>query len=152
VLHLLAYLSLVVCVTTLVFWFSARGKLPDGGLTFHIGSVQVHSANGEAEFIRFPRGAWLVYWLFPAGSSLTDSCRWHVAGFGTGDMQGSRGIHRVVIPMWFIVLTTFLFDAWWLVGVRRTSKGLQRGKCIKCGYDLRATPERCPECGMEVKQ
>jgi hypothetical protein len=50
-------------------------------------------------------------------------------------------------PGWGGIIITML-------AIRREERkamaaGLAAGLCPRCGYDLRATPERCPECGTQ---
>jgi hypothetical protein len=57
---------------------------------------------------------------------------------------------RLIIPFWSLVTFTSLIPAAQILRALRRRERIAAGICTRCGYDLRATPERCPECGTAV--
>jgi hypothetical protein len=53
----------------------------------------------------------------------------------------------VIVPMWLPALLLTLPTAVTVRSRRRRKANARAGLCPQCGYDLRATPTRCPECG-----
>lgn len=51
------------------------------------------------------------------------------------------------ISLWPLLLASLIAPARLLWRNRRSQRWAQAGRCSTCGYDLRATPGRCPECG-----
>jgi hypothetical protein len=64
---------------------------------------------------------------------------------GPYDVERRAG---VIFPYWFIGAISAILPVIWMV--RTIRKPHSAGVCPKCGYDLRATPDRCPECGTET--
>ena len=58
----------------------------------------------------------------------------------------------VAVPMWVLLLALAAVPGWHFWGrPRRERRRRERlGLCLRCGYDLRASSDRCPECGEPV--
>jgi hypothetical protein len=56
----------------------------------------------------------------------------------------------VAVPHWFAALVLSLPALLRFGRFIRGRRRQRRGMCAGCGYDLRATPEKCPECGRVI--
>ncbi|HEY8668713.1 MAG TPA: hypothetical protein VIL86_18845 [Tepidisphaeraceae bacterium] len=87
---------------------------------------------GVLERLGFGVGHWVVYWVDDGKSSRAGN------GF------------NMILPAWFLALLLAVLPALWLRRRRIERKRNRVGFCKTCGYDLRATPLHCPECGTVV--
>jgi hypothetical protein len=58
--------------------------------------------------------------------------------------------HQLRVPDWLLALPLLIIGGIGLRGslIRRRTKRTGDALCVHCGYDLRASSDRCPECGM----
>ena len=84
---------------------------------------------------------------------------WRWAGFDAGyrvpiyaaayRSRRQVGVSRLIrLPYWFVAAATLVVPS---MSIRRACRERSRQsvgtRCLTCNYDLRATPDRCPECG-----
>ena len=99
----------------------------------------------------------------PSGLSLRFLSRTDLAGKITSPPPGFAAEHydspripgigytfdgwEIRFPAWLPAALLLLLPARWLHRFTKSRRARRQGLCPSCGYDLRATPDRCPECG-----
>jgi hypothetical protein len=66
-----------------------------------------------------------------------------------GAMPVTVAYETVALPYWLLQGVALVAATPGVIafGIRRRTRRADPNRCRWCGYDLRATPERCPECG-----
>ncbi|HEV8290478.1 MAG TPA: hypothetical protein VGP94_01080, partial [Tepidisphaeraceae bacterium] len=146
--HILCSLSLLLCLTSILFWYRSH----------HITSHSLKIADSINIRKTSPR-----YWIVTHPNNLT-LCRqvgknwdhplkeFKFLGVRFGGLWGQNSmLWNLIIPFWLLTTLTAilpLFEIPLLIRAFRKSLRDTHGLCLHCGYDLRASPERCPECGQ----
>jgi len=122
---------------------------------------QVHHESTPAYAIHVEDGPDLFSWQEIYNPTSPFQMTYSVKGFGKNDLGvffwhitystfSMRGFVAAV-PIWMIGGASALVLVAWEMRhfLRRRLIREIRAICANCGYDLRATPARCPECGTE---
>ena len=148
--HTLACFSLLLCLTSAVFWYRSH----------HITSPTLKIADSINIRTTSPR-----YWISTKPNTLT-LCRqvvknwdhplreFNFLGVRFGGLYGQGSmLWNLVIPFWLLTTLTAMLPLLEIpILIRAFKKSLRQtqGRCLHCGYDLRASPTTCPECGLAV--
>ncbi len=70
-----------------------------------------------------------------------------LGAFGGPGANATPGYRGVFVPTWLVAAGLFAPAVALSIRRRRRRRRGERGLSPACGYDLRASPGRCPECG-----
>jgi hypothetical protein len=142
---ILSALSLLLCVAVVVLWVRSY-IMPDAVAWTGAGRLiewSIHSKRGRIG----------IEGIQTSNSVATAASRWT---WDSGDsFWAPWDWPDGAVPYWHLFIYTGALPlVWWTVYGRHAvlrRYRVTRRLCPSCGYDLRATPERCPECGELAK-
>jgi len=162
----LALVSVILCITSAALWPLSYGRfnaianpehrVPDGSMRSR---VAIFSCNGHLGVLlarqraTYEEEGWWFSLRGEWGNALCSAMhgvfKHRRAGFEFGrdpDLSSGESLAGFELPYWAIIILLGIYPMNWILRKRRSSQLVQL-YCQECGYDLRATPHRCPECG-----
>jgi len=167
----LTALSLVLCVATAALWARSYFVVESvfrsrwDAATHESSETDLSWSDGRFEFdferVSAPllNAAWRNFgWQHSTTASPPAQFAWwdfkhqpRTGLLGTNGVMGWYETWTIDFRIWALAAVASLLPGYWLFAKIRQARGARSGHCLVCGYDLRATPDRCPECGTIPK-
>ncbi|HVX86012.1 MAG TPA: hypothetical protein VH253_14610 [Phycisphaerae bacterium] len=64
-----------------------------------------------------------------------------------GRGYAAMSVQAITVPIWLPIALFLIQPALWWRRRRVICRRKKHGLCLHCGYDLRSSPDKCPECG-----
>jgi hypothetical protein len=138
-------------------WSYERGGGADNFGAEFVAQEEGWSWEGSAQNTYSPTSYALVHdhipgFATPMGTIDFDlvGIKYEVMFLGYSDLKGVPFRNIIIVPPWLSFCAAVGLAALPAAAIRRYIRSIARqrvGRCACCGYDLRATPNRCPECG-----
>ncbi len=159
---IISVISLLLFVGTCVLW--VRGN-------FKSDTVYLDRTRSGLNLLSIRGAVGLAWWWYPFREDASPELEWsfehseprsrdellsgvqtsrQIAGVVIVSAAVHTTVHGVIIPDWMLAAAFLVCPV--LFFWRRRFHQIPPNACRICGYDLRATPERCPECGAIPKE
>ena len=137
-------------ILSLLAWCLAAACLVGMFLTYHYRPVLLSEKRGQGftTGLRLDDGRLFVSWSPP--NAIQPTWAGQVNWLHFRYTRWSNGSGEVGVPFWVMGLLCAVVGGVSGVMARVQRRRAPRGRCRVCGYDLRASRERCPECGTLI--
>jgi hypothetical protein len=141
----IAAASLLAFLALLLGWAGSRGFRHEGPGRY----VGIYVDRGMLEFAIYDRAP-------KVGDRFGVSQSWSRGGITVRRKPGISPPNNSVegqVPLAYVLAVLAVLPAAWVLwwrSHRARKRWVLEGRCLRCGYDLRESEERCPECGTAI--